>query len=151
MLFLTTLFASAVASEPAGVTCCDDAAVSTTLGHYLRTRTSLLEDTKVWSGVLQAWQPQLKTSAQAASPEEAEVFLELNRTVNSIQRTWKAEKARERWSELTPLITYLLLRHPGDEGTVVAEARCGEEHWIQPVDEPLTPLIGKDCTPVWIP
>ncbi|MCA9567809.1 MAG: hypothetical protein KC656_08195 [Myxococcales bacterium] len=146
---LLALLAGPAHAEPLELPCCSDPAASKTLTYYLRVRSSLLTPgDERWSGHVSAWLGHLQ-SGRASTPEEAAVREELRKTVGELQRTWKKQAFAEGFSRITPHVVFLLLRHPGGSRGV-AEAVCGSEHWLQPLDEPLKAVVEGCGEPRWL-
>lgn len=150
MLIFLALVATVRAGEPTELACCDEASARSTLTSYLRIQRALVENDPKWSGHIQAWFGRLrKHGAAAASSDERAVYTGLEQTVRRVQSTWNRDKALAGWSEVGLGVAWLVLHHPGGDAQV-AEARCGDDYWLQEVDEPLTPLREGSCEPEWV-
>ena len=140
------LLLSAFAAEPAPpVVCCDSAELTSQVKLYLRVQRALNENADMGelSGPMYGWAPRVKKLA-ASSPAEQAAIDRLAGLTERLKNSGKSTFAKS-FPELSQLMTFLVLRHPGGSLTL-REAACGDRVWLQRDGALASPYAdGEDC------
>lgn len=83
------------------------------------------------------------------SEAERSVYQALYQDIWRLYSTHSRQPIVDEFSSLGKKVAFLVLTRPGGSRSV-AEATCGDQYWLQPVDEPLVPLVADGCTPTWV-
>ncbi|MCB9676616.1 MAG: hypothetical protein H6737_15980 [Alphaproteobacteria bacterium] len=139
MLWLTLAFAA----DPQPLICCDQPVITEQLKLYLKFEETLIaEGPNKASAVLYRWAPVADKAAGSVKGRDR-VAMQRIATLTEALKNKGANTLRTGLVELSQLLTFLVVRHPGGS-LEVFEARCQDDPWLQRDGTKLVSPYG-DC------
>lgn len=144
------MLTTALAQTPAAPTdaappvmCCDSAELTTQVKLYLRVQRALHTGDGLGElqGPMYAWAPRVKRLKTSDSASEADAIERLE-TLTKRLKSGRKNAFRESFADLSRLVSFLVLRHPGGSLSL-REAACDDRPWLQE-DGPLASPYGPE-------